>query len=84
VSRPGLRSTQPPVQWVPGVFSRGSSAAEARCWPLTTIYCRGQEWAESVPSFTLWACMVYRDIFTFVTMRATSLPNWSGHLNRIL
>jgi hypothetical protein len=27
VSRPALRPTQPPVQWVPGVISPGQSAA---------------------------------------------------------
>jgi hypothetical protein len=27
VSRPALRPTQPPVQWVPWVFSPGQSAA---------------------------------------------------------
>jgi hypothetical protein len=30
VSRPGLRPTQPPVQWVIGVLTRGKSAAGAR------------------------------------------------------
>jgi hypothetical protein len=29
VSRPALRPTQPPVQWVPGVLSPGQSAAGA-------------------------------------------------------
>jgi len=37
VSRPGLTPTQPPVQWVLGVVSRGWSAAGAWHWPLTTI-----------------------------------------------
>jgi hypothetical protein len=34
LSRPSLRPTQPPVQWVPGL-SRELGAAGARCWPLT-------------------------------------------------
>jgi len=34
LSRPALGSTQPPVQWVPGL-SRGSRAAGAWRWPLT-------------------------------------------------
>jgi hypothetical protein len=29
VSRPAVGTTQPPVQWVPGVLSLGQSAAEA-------------------------------------------------------
>jgi hypothetical protein len=35
VSRPALRPTQPPLQWVSGVLSPGQSAAWARRWPLT-------------------------------------------------
>jgi hypothetical protein len=35
VSKPALRSTQPPVQWVLGVLSPGQSAAGASSWPLT-------------------------------------------------
>jgi hypothetical protein len=34
LSRPALWSTQPPVQWVPGL-SRGLKAAGAWRWPLT-------------------------------------------------
>jgi hypothetical protein len=37
VSRPALRPTQRPVQWVPGVHSSGQSAAGAWHWPLTPI-----------------------------------------------
>jgi hypothetical protein len=37
VSRPALRPTQPPVQWVPGVLSQGQSAAGEWRWPLTPI-----------------------------------------------
>jgi hypothetical protein len=35
VSKPALRSTQPPVQWVLGVLSPGQSAAGASRRPLT-------------------------------------------------
>jgi hypothetical protein len=35
VSRPALRPTQSPVQWVPAVLSPGQSAAGAWRWPLT-------------------------------------------------
>jgi hypothetical protein len=34
VSRPALRPTQPPVQWVPGVLSPGLNGG--RCMTLTT------------------------------------------------
>jgi hypothetical protein len=30
VSRPALRTTQPPIQWVPGVLSPGGKARPAR------------------------------------------------------
>jgi hypothetical protein len=36
LSRPALRSTQPPIQWVPGVLSPGGKAAGAWSWPLTS------------------------------------------------
>jgi hypothetical protein len=48
VSRPALRPTQPPIQWVPEVLSQGQSAAGAWCWPLTPIYCRGKEWVGTI------------------------------------
>jgi len=37
-SRPALRSTQPPIQWVPRRGSLpGSKAARPWSWPLTSI-----------------------------------------------
>jgi hypothetical protein len=36
----------PPIQWVPGVLSLGLKAAEAWIWPLTSIWCRGQDCVE--------------------------------------
>jgi hypothetical protein len=41
---PALGPTQPPIQWVLGAVSSGGKAAGVWCWPLTSIYCRGQEW----------------------------------------
>jgi hypothetical protein len=41
-SRPALRSTQPPIPWVPGALSPGV-APGASSWPLTSDECRGQE-----------------------------------------
>jgi hypothetical protein len=35
MSRPALRPTQPPIQWVPGALSQGWRAAGAWCWQLT-------------------------------------------------
>jgi hypothetical protein len=37
---------QPISQWVPGAISLGGKAAGAWSWPLTSIYCRGQEYVE--------------------------------------
>jgi hypothetical protein len=34
-SKPGLGSTQPPIQWVPRVFPRGKAAGDWS-WPLTS------------------------------------------------
>jgi hypothetical protein len=45
-ARMALGPTQPPVQWVPGACSLGIKRAESWSWPLTTIYCRGQECVE--------------------------------------
>jgi hypothetical protein len=59
VSRPALGPTQPPVQWVPGIFSPGVNAAGAWCWPLTSIYCRGREWVGAIhplPPSAFTAC----------------------------
>ena len=42
LSRPALRLTQPPVQWVEGL-SRGSGAAGPWRWPLTPFYSRGKK-----------------------------------------
>jgi hypothetical protein len=36
-SRPPLGPTQPPIQWVLGVFFLGGKAARAGSWPLTSI-----------------------------------------------
>jgi hypothetical protein len=38
--RPALEPTQPPIQWVPGLFPRGK-AARTWCWPPTPILCLG-------------------------------------------
>jgi hypothetical protein len=40
LSRPVLEPTQPPIQWVPGLFPRGK-AARTLCWPPTPILCWG-------------------------------------------
>ena len=42
LSRPALRPTQPPVQWVPSLY-RGYSAAGAWRWPLSHFECWGQK-----------------------------------------
>jgi hypothetical protein len=36
-SRPSLRPTQPPLQWIQRVLSLGSKAVGAWSWPLTSI-----------------------------------------------
>jgi hypothetical protein len=45
-SEPVLRSTQPPMQWIPVGSFHGSKAAGSWSWPLTTIYCRGKKMVE--------------------------------------
>jgi hypothetical protein len=73
VSRPVLRPTQPPIQWLPGVLSPGQSAAGAWRWPVTPIYCRGQEWVGAIhplpPSATM-ACS--GTALLLFTLRTTS------------
>jgi hypothetical protein len=58
--KPALGPTQPPVQWVPRVLSPGQSAAGAWRWPLTPIYCRGQEWIGAISPFPPSATMACR------------------------
>ena len=53
LSRPALRPTQPPVQWVPDL-SRGLDAAGAWRWPLT-FSCRGQKQSTAIPLLSLRA-----------------------------
>jgi hypothetical protein len=62
-SRPALGPTQPPVQWVSCLFSRGKAARVLR-WPSTPI----QRWAFIAS---------YRANFTFtlVTKHSTHTPN---------
>jgi hypothetical protein len=41
VSRPSLRPTQPPVQWVPGVLSPGLKGGRVVTLTTNPIWCRG-------------------------------------------
>ena len=66
-SKPALRPTQPPIQWVPGFFP-GGKAVEAWRWPHTPIYRRGWGKSWAVPLFPLWAfvaCSRVNFTFTF-------------------
>jgi hypothetical protein len=49
-SRPALVPTQPPVQWVPGLFS-GCKAAGVWSWPPIPFYRQGERKSEVVPLF---------------------------------
>jgi hypothetical protein len=57
-SRPAVRSTQPPIHWVPGDSFHGGKAAGAWSWPLIINWCRGQgnvEWSyTSTPHTPSW------------------------------
>jgi hypothetical protein len=53
VSRPALRPTEPPIQWIPWILS----AVGAWRWPLTPIYFRGQEWVWVIAPLPLVVCM---------------------------
>jgi len=71
VSRLALEPTQPPVKWVAGGLSLGGKAAGAWSWPLTAIYCWGQECVElylhspNTPSWCGTQLKKHRDNFTF-------------------
>jgi hypothetical protein len=56
VSRPALRPTLPPIQWVLGVLFRSKARRDVT---LTThpIYCLGQEWIGALALLPLSACM---------------------------
>jgi hypothetical protein len=47
----------PPTQWVPGALPP-CKTAETWSWPLTSFYCRGQEWCNctSASPFVFMAC----------------------------
>jgi hypothetical protein len=55
-SRPALGPTQPPIQWVPGLFLGGNAD---RLWrsPPTPLYNRGQRKSRDIPLFPFWAFM---------------------------
>jgi hypothetical protein len=59
LSKPALRSTQLPIQWVPEVCSRGQSAAGAWHWLLSPIYCRKQEWVGAILPLPIGGCVAF-------------------------
>jgi len=69
VSRPALGPAQPPIQWVPGALYLGGKAAGAWSWPLTPVYCGGEECValyRHSPSTTSWrGAQEHRENFTF-------------------
>jgi hypothetical protein len=48
VSRPALRPTQPPVQWVQGVLSPGLKRGRRVTLTIHPIQCRGREWVGAI------------------------------------
>jgi hypothetical protein len=63
-SRPALRHTQPPIQWMGSRdYSLRDTVARVSSWPLTSIYCQGQEWQSytSIPPyiFMTWCLINY-------------------------
>jgi hypothetical protein len=60
------RPTQPPIQWVPGLYFRGSSGRGMKL--ITHLHLgRSQEWWSSTPSYVfIPRCLIkHRDNFTF-------------------
>ena len=86
LSRPALGSTQPPVQWVPGL-SRGQRAAGAWCWPLipSSAVVKKECSYTSTPPMGRTACTepqclykgaLYLFYASYLYLFSASLTNW--------
>jgi hypothetical protein len=60
VSRPVLRPTQSPIEWVPGGLSRGVKRGWGVMLTIHTVYCQGQEWVGAILHSSLALHMVSR------------------------
>jgi len=54
MTRPHMKHTQPPVQWVPGVICKGLSAAKAWRWRGSSVTVKNEQ--ELTP-FPIGVCM---------------------------
>jgi hypothetical protein len=79
--RLALGPTQPPFQWVPGLFP-GGKVARLWCWPPNSIQCQGYRKSRAIPVLPLWAfvaCSGVTFTFTFISSLLLHVRNRLQH-----
>ena len=83
LSRPALGTTQPPVQWVPGL-SRRYRETSAWSWPLTPFQCCGHERVELYPYSPYGPYGLCRASVPVQRVHFTTLPFYPQHFSQCL